>query len=208
MRWLERACLALTSALMLAGCAQLQPEPERTASQVQNGGAGSTAAGAYRYRNDLDLQGRLSVRYQVQGKDEAMHGNFEWHQRGKQIDITLRSPLGQTLAQIQVRDGSAQLMQSGQPVKTANDVDALVAQTLGWPLPIAGLHQWLQGQGKRSDGSRFVASKAQDSVTTQDGWRLRYVSWNDDASPKRIDLERYTVEAGEVGLKLVLDAPQ
>lgn len=183
----------LVAIAMLAGCAELSSSSPATGVALD-------------WRNEIDLQGRLSVRYQANGKDEALHGNFEWHQRGELIDISLRSPLGQTLAQIMVKNGSAQLMQPGQQLKVASDVDTLVAQTLGWPLPIAGLRQWLQGQGQRSDGSRFVASKEADSVTTQDGWRLRYVSWHDNGRPKRIDLERHTVEAGEVGLRLVLDA--
>ncbi len=187
--------LALAGCMLLGGCATLPGDV--------NGGVATTPLV---YRDHLDLQGRLSVRYQLNGKEEGLHGQFEWHQRGQEIDITLRSPLGQTMAQIAVRNGSAQLTQAGQPAKTARDVDALVAETLGWPLPVAGLHQWLQGQGKRSDGSRFVASKEQDSVTTHDGWRLRYVSWHDGGMPKRIDLERNTTEAGEVGLKLILDA--
>jgi outer membrane lipoprotein LolB len=188
-----RVLIALAALAMLAGCAELSSSSSPP---------GLVAA----WRNDIDLQGRLSVRYQANGKDEALHGNFDWHQRGELIDISLRSPLGQTLAQIAVKNGSAQLMQPGQEVKLASDVDTLVAQTLGWPLPIAGLRQWLQGQGQRSDGSRFVASREMDSITTQDGWRLRYVSWHDNGSPKRIDLERHTAEAGEVGLRLVLDA--
>lgn len=201
MRRIELQALAFASVCLLSGCAEISSVPGATAD-----GKAVIASVAAGFRNTIDLQGRLSVRYQLNGKEEGLHGNFEWHQRGLDIDLTLRSPLGQTLAQIAVRNGHAQLSQSGQPMKTARDVDSLVADTLGWPLPIAGLHQWLQGQGKRSDGSRFVASQQFDSVTTQDGWRLRYVSWHDDGTPKRIDLERSTVEAGEVGLKLVLDA--
>ncbi len=198
-RFMIRA-LAVASAIALSGCSTLPDQP----GTLTDDKAMPAAPG--QYRADIDLQGRLSVRYQANGKEEGVHGNFEWRQRGPDIDITLRSPLGQTLAQIAVRNGSARLTQPGQPGKIARDVDSLVADTLGWPLPIAGLHQWLQGQGKRSDGSRFVASTEQDSVTTQDGWRLRYVSWHEGGAPKRIDLERHTTEAGEVGLKLILDA--
>lgn len=201
MRRVELRALAFASVCLLSGCTAIPDGPGTMA-----GGRAVTTSEVGGYQNNIDLQGRLSVRYQRNGKEEGLHGNFEWHQRGQDIDLALRSPLGQTLAQIAVRNGHAQLSQSGQPIKTARDVDSLVTDTLGWPLPIAGLHQWLQGQGKRSDGSRFVASQQFDSVTTQDGWRLRYVSWHDDGKPKRIDLERNTVEAGEVGLKLVLDA--
>ena len=198
--------LALAVCTLLGGCAGVVINAATDAATGTNADKLASAT-AVVYRENLDLRGRLSVRYQLNGKEEGLHGHFEWQQRGQEIDITLRSPLGQTMAQIAVRDGSAQMVQAGQATKTARDVDALVAETLGWPLPIAGLRRWLQGQGQRNDGSHFIASKALDSVSTQDGWRLRYVSWHDGGTPRRIDLERNTVEAGDVGLKLILDAP-
>lgn len=65
-----------------------------------------------------------------------------------------------------------------------------------------------------ADGKRFVASPANDSVTTKDGWRLRYVSWQDAPEntpgalpqPRRIDAERTTsAQADAVSLRIVLD---
>jgi outer membrane lipoprotein LolB len=41
-----------------------------------------------------------------------------------------------------------------------------------------------------------------------DGWRVRYVSWQRNASiqyPKRFDMERTTAEAGDIVLRLVID---
>jgi outer membrane lipoprotein LolB len=159
------------------------------------------------YRTDLNLQGRLSVRYQQQGKEESVSGSFEWLQQGEKLDVTLRSPLGQTLALIQVHDGRASLTQAGQPTLFADNVDALVTQTLGWPLPISGLRLWLQGRAQGADAVAFSASPQANTVTTLDGWRLRFVSWHPDASPKRIDMERDTTEAGTVVLRMVLDIP-
>jgi outer membrane lipoprotein LolB len=159
------------------------------------------------YRDNIDLQGRLSVKYQQQGKDESLSGSFEWHQQAEQIDLALRSPLGQTVAQIQVRKGLASLTQAGQAPQYADNVDQLATQILGWPLPISGLRLWLQGRAQASDASIFTASPQANTITTLDGWRLRFVSWHPDASPKRIDMERDTVQAGTVELRMVLDPP-
>jgi outer membrane lipoprotein LolB len=191
--------LLLPSLLILSACSSL---PGAVGSSDQ-----ATGFVLPPYRTHLNLQGRLSVRYQQQGKEESVSGSFEWQQQGEKLDVTLRSPLGQTLALIQVHDGRASLTQAGQPPLFADNVDALVTQTLGWPLPISGLRLWLQGRAQGADAVAFSASPQANTVTTLDGWRLRFVSWHPDASPKRIDLERDTTQAGTVALRLVLDLP-
>ncbi len=79
------------------------------------------------------------------------------------------------------------------------------AQALGWPLPVSGLRDWLQGHAVGADGSRFRASPQHNSVTTRDGWRVNFVSWQDEAAllpqPKRIDAER----GGQVAIRIVID---
>lgn len=157
------------------------------------------------YRADLDLSGRLSLGYQQDGKEQALHGSFEWHQRGTQLVLTLRSPLGQTLAQIEVQDGLARLTESGGRVQTAANVDDLVQQALGWPLPVAKLQWWLQGHGQQADGQPFQATPAFNQVRTPDGWQLHFVTWHADGSPKRIDLTRVAAAVGEVTLKLIIN---
>jgi outer membrane lipoprotein LolB len=47
-------------------------------------------------------------------------------------------------------------------------------------LPVSGLRDWLQGYATDSEGKRFVASPANDNVITRDGWKLEYMSWQDD----------------------------
>jgi outer membrane lipoprotein LolB len=163
------------------------------------------------YLQNIDLSGRLSVRYQRDGKDESLHGNFTWNQTPAQTGITLLSPLGQTVASIAITPEGASLQQSGNvPPRTAPDVDELVTASLGWPLPIAGLRYWLQGFGTDASGNAFVASPQAPDVTTKDGWRLRYVNWQDDTPnrPKRIDLERWTAQAGDVAIRIVIDTWQ
>jgi outer membrane lipoprotein LolB len=174
---------------------------------------GSTAQSAA-YRDNIDLRGRLAVNYQNNGKNEALSGTFTWKQTPARIDVALASPFS-TIATISVTPGEARLTQSGQPPRVAADIDALTAQALGWSLPVAGLRDWLQGYATGADGKRFIASPANDSVTTRDGWRLRYVSWQDAApggaapQPRRIDAERSaTLSAGELSIRIVIDAQE
>lgn len=156
--------LALSAAFItLAGCAT-------TSTNVATVGA---------YRDSIDLDGRLSVNYQKSGNRESMTVNFDWTQRPGQVDVTIANPLGQTVATIAVTQQAATLTQAGRAPVTEADVDTLSQRTLGWPLPVSGLRDWLQGYAVDAQGQRFSASPARNEVTTQDGWRLRFVEWQD-----------------------------
>ncbi|NEX64337.1 lipoprotein insertase outer membrane protein LolB [Noviherbaspirillum galbum] len=198
------ACAALC--VMLSACAALSPVP--------SGAPSSTAAQAGRpYREAIDIGGRLSLRYQGNSKEEALHGSFAWSQSGGTTTVTLLSPLGQTLAVITAGPSGATLAQSGQPLRSAADVDTLTAETLGWPLPVAGLRDWLQGFAAARDGTNVIATPAAQDIVTRDGWELRYPAWSDAEGgepphPRRIDLARRTAQAGDVSIRIVIDTWQ
>ncbi len=202
----SRAALAAL-VLLLAGCAGLTPRPAETPQAEQ-------AMRSRSFQDAIDLTGRLSVRYQSAYKDEALHGSFTWAQQPAQTTVTLMSPLGQTLAVIDLTPDGATLTQAGQPPRAAADVDTLTAETLGWPLPISGLRYWLQGFAIDAGGHHFVATPESSDVVTRDGWHLHYASWQDNAPstapqrPRRIDLERSTQQAGEVAIRIVIDTWQ
>lgn len=177
---LTRRLTLLALAAALAGCA--------------TGTSNLSTATVGDYRETIDLSGKLSVNYQKDGRQESITGNFNWEQRPGAIDVALISPLGQTVATINVTPTAATLVQGGQEPRTADDIDSLTQQTLGWPLPVSGLRDWLQGYALDGQGQRFRASPANNSVTTRDGWRLRFVEWQDAAGaqpvPRLIQAER------------------
>jgi outer membrane lipoprotein LolB len=162
------------------------------------------------YRDTIDLSGRLSVNYQKEGRPESLTGNFNWTQRPGRIDVSLASPLGQTIAAISITPQGATLTQSNREPWVAKDIDTLSAQALGWQLPVSGLRDWLQGYATDAHGKRFAASPANNTVFTRDGWRLRFVSWLDENTPhprpRRIDAERSaTGSADELAIRIVVD---
>jgi len=155
---------ALALAFALGGCATT------TSNNVATVGA---------YSDTIDLSGRLSVNYQKDGQVASLTGNFDWTQRPGRVDVTLANPLGQTMATIEVTPQSATLTQGGRPPVSEADIDTLTQRTLGWPLPVSGLRDWLQGYAVDAQGQRFAASPARNEVTTKDGWRLRFMEWHD-----------------------------
>ena len=183
---ISRRLSLLVLAATLAGCAT-------TSAPLSTATVGA-------YRETIDLSGKLSVNYLKDDKQESLTGNFTWDQTPNRIEVNLASPLGQTIATIAVTPEGATLTQSGQPPRTAADIDGLTQQALGWTLPVSGLRDWLQGYALDAEGKRFAASPANNSVVTKDGWRLRFVSGQDDKAaqpvPRRIDADR--AAAGDI----------
>lgn len=179
--------LGLSASLLLGGCAS-------------TGGAALSATTVAPYRQTLALQGSIGINYLRDGKRESLTGTFQWQQTPAATDVTLVSPTGQTVAVLHVTPAQASLQQSGQPLRTAADLDSLTTQTLGWSLPVAGLRDWLQGYATDAQGQRFSASPAHNTVVTRDGWKVEYMTWQDEQAtvpqPKRIELTR--LGAGEV----------
>jgi outer membrane lipoprotein LolB len=197
---------ALVAPLLLSSCASLAPVPVTPAEQQ--------ATATRSYRASVELDGRLSVRYQGQYREEALHGGFSWTQTPARVDVALLSPLGQTLAMIHETPDGASLQQAGEQPRYAANVDDLTVKTLGWPLPVAGLRYWLQGFATDVSGRRFVATPATPTITTGDGWHISYSDWENPDKPvaplrpRRIDLERNTAQAGEVAIRIVIDSWQ
>jgi outer membrane lipoprotein LolB len=164
-------------------------------------------SGTRTYRSDVRLGGRLSVSYRAAGKPESLQGKFLWVQRGEEIDIELLTPLGQTIARIAIAPGRARIEQSGGDVREAASIDQLTEQTLGWTLPVNGLRYWLQGFMRDARGQMTSVAPDQSGTLRDDGWKLRYVSWQADGStamPKRIDFTRDTAQS-ELALRVVID---
>lgn len=180
------AAAFVVAAATLAGCATTS--------------APRSAAVVAPYRDNIDLAGGIFINYSRDGKPESLNGSFTWHQSKADTEVNLVDPLGRMVAVINVTPTSATLKQGGKEPRTAPDVDSLTTQTLGWTLPVSGLRDWLQGYAMDAAGRRFVASPANDTVITRDGWKVVYVTWQDDKAPvpqpKRIDLTR--LGAGQV----------
>lgn len=168
----------------------------------------TTSTVPFQYQEKLLIGGRINIQYQQENAEKSVSGSFEWLQTESDTTITLLSPLGQTIATIKQDAFGATLQQANEPVRSAQDLDMLLSETLGWPLPMASMRNWLQGYTLNQHGQR-EAIPAQDSrPLTADGWQLHFVSWQQEAEqiyPKRIDLQQHTTQAGEVKLRIVID---
>lgn len=194
--------MPITRRLSLFACAAILAGCATTSSNVATVGA---------YRDSIDLDGRLSVNYQKDGNRESMTVNFDWAQAPGRVDVTIANPLGQTVATIEVTPQAATLTQAGRAPVTEADVDTLSQRTLGWPLPVSGLRDWLQGYAVDAQGQRFSASPARNEVVTRDGWRLRFVEWQDpnaaQPAPRVIHATRAAVgDIQDLEIRIVINS--
>ena len=165
------------------------------------------------YQDTITLSGRLSVRYQKDGKEDGLQGGFRWQQRPDAVRIELLSPLNQTMVQLDVEPDQARLTEAGKPTRVAADLDTLSNEALGWVLPVSGLRGWLQGFSMENGQTLILSAPGQGNaapVQTADGWQLSYPDWQQDAEsgqwhPRRIDLQRSSAEFGQMRIHIILD---
>lgn len=191
---------SLSGALLSSACSSL---PNANVSSTEQ-----APRATRNYQENIHLNGKISVRYEHNNKPQNLPGSFEWEQTGNSLQITLFSPVGQTIARITQNGHGARLEQEGKMPQEADNLDQLLSDALRWPLPVSGMRDWLQGFIRQPDGSRTALTVSDQTIST-DGWNIRYASWHETTnSPKRIDLNRYTTNAGEVTLNIFIEAPQ
>lgn len=193
----QRTLAAAGAALALAGCASTPPS-----ASAPTAGAVLQTAATHAYH------GRFAVQYDDRlGKQQHVYGNFDWQERGDDVSLELRSPLGQTLAIVKSTPQAASLELPNRPTQYAPDVGDLMQKTLGFELPLAGLRYWLLPTAAPATHAETVRDPADDTRVKQirqDGWTIDYLAYADAPATgvKRVNLVRATPP---LDIKLVLD---
>jgi outer membrane lipoprotein LolB len=156
--------------------------------------------------------GRFSVVTTLAGKRDSGSGRFKLAVAGDATVLDLDTPLGSTLARVEVDPRGARLTassDSGPREVRGADAEALTSEVLGWPLPVAGFRDWIEG--------RPVPTKPSIDRTTntgkafeQDGWTVSVLErFEQGGAPRRLLLERPETQqpAPAISLRLVLDEP-
>jgi len=116
-------------------------------------------------------EGRLSARH---GSD-AVSANYRWTHAPPRDQLSLSTPLGQTVAEL-TGDASVPYASvrgtDGRTVE-ASDWSSLTTRALGFPLPVTGLASWIRG-GPHPGSAFRSETDAQGRATLlrQDGWEI------------------------------------
>jgi len=123
---------------------------------------------------------------------ESSSGRFTLHAgNGRQI-LDLASPLGTTVARVELDASGATLTtpSSGgmQEVRSA-DAESLTQDVLGFRLPVGGLADWIQGRPAPAPAPESVeGDPRRPEAFVQNAWRVR-VAERTDAGPRRLLLD-------------------
>lgn len=153
--------------------------------------------------------GRFSAVATQGDRRESVSGRFSVEVRGDRRRIDLATPLGTTVARIEVGPDGASASGPGMQDTRGPDADALAEQLLGWRLPVSGLSDWIDGRPVPSRPARVERDGGRPVLIEQDGWTVRIAeTFAATDRPRLIVLERAaSALAPGVVLRLVVDDP-
>jgi outer membrane lipoprotein LolB len=140
---------------------------------------------------------------------ENVSGRFNLEIRGHHQRLELASPLGTTVARIDVEPGGARATGAQMQDVQGADADALTEQLLGWRLPVTGLSDWIEGRPVPGRPARVDRENGRIVAIEQDGWIIRLPEvFEANTRPRRLLLERPgALNAPAVDLRLIVDEP-
>lgn len=158
---------------------------------------------------DRAYTGRFSAVSALGDKRETVSGRFSVEVRGERQTIDLATPLGTTVARVEVGPDGARASGPGMQDARGSDADALTEQLLGWRLPVSGLADWIDGRPAPGRPARVERDGNRPVLIEQDGWTVRVAeTFAGSARPRILVLERPpSPPAPGVSLRLVVDAP-
>jgi outer membrane lipoprotein LolB len=152
--------------------------------------------------------GRLGVT----GPQGGGSGSFDWQQQGAISKIQLRGPLGIGSLQLTLLESdSATEMRLATGDGQEYEADAALAELearLGARIPTQNLRYWMlgvpaPGEHRWVDAANAPAPSANTAVLEQDGWRIEYRRYSDDAGP-RLPVQIRAIN-GATNIRILID---
>lgn len=150
--------------------------------------------------HDFDIAGKIGVIYQGKGSS----GRMQWAHTTDHDLIEILSPLGGKVAVIEKTPNIVTLTDNKNQIKQAPDVATLTTNTLGWPLPLTGLSDWVLGKAHPQAATDGMTWDALGRLLTldQQGWHIEYTDY---AKHGETDLpSRIRLKNDKVRLKLII----
>lgn len=160
---------------------------------------------------EREYAGRFAVTIELGDKRDNSSGRFKLAVDRAITVLDLDTPLGSTLARVQLDPRGAHLFTPGDGDRRAvsgPNAEALTYEVLGWPVPVNGFRDWIDGRPASERPSTPTDSGA---AFRQDGWTITVQERFDQGrgAPRLLLFER-PEEAGRIPsitLRLVLDEP-
>ncbi|NOQ15860.1 MAG: outer membrane lipoprotein LolB [Methyloprofundus sp.] len=139
------------------------------------------------------LQGRLVLK-----GDDVLTANIQWQHDALVDDLKLAGMLGLGAIRITLDDDGISLDQGQGNKKTSRDVDAFIAEEIGFIVPISALRFWVLGVPLQNEPVKQLTDGFE-----QLGWQVKYKGYlqtTAGAMPHKISVTKNSLK-----LKLVVD---
>jgi len=134
------------------------------------------------------INGKVGIR----APKDSGSGTLFWLQRQDYYDIRLSGPLGRGAARLTGRPGQVVLEVANQGRFEAPTPETLLAEQLGWELPVSHLVWWVRGLPAPDSKSRLTLDgDSRLASLEQDGWQVEYTSYTEQNGywlPERIKM--------------------
>lgn len=178
-----RYWLNLFLIVMLSGCAPLwetkpAQDPEQLWQERQKQQA-SLEAWAFKGRTAI-IQGR-----------EGWNAGIRWLKQGQQFHIKLSGPFSQGGVALDGNHESVTLTLDDGEQLTAATPEQLLAEAMGWLLPVSALSDWVRGvpYAKLPVDSRELDAQGRLTKLAQAGWNIEflgYMPFQGSSMPKKV----------------------
>jgi len=88
---------------------------------------------------------QLNGKIGVQTAQDGGSATIDWTQNQQQYTISLSGPLGTNAVRLTGRPGYVTLISANGKQASASTPEQLLAQQLGWNVPVSSLHYWIRG---------------------------------------------------------------
>ena len=170
-----RGLVLLAAILALVGCRAIVPRAGDAAALAQQTSreAQLTELGGW------SLDGRLAV---SNGEDGGS-GSLRWIQAADHYEFEVQAPVTRQTWRLHVKQGMALLEGLDNGPHEGPDAQALLAEEVGWVLPLANLAAWVRGARGEGESSMHFADDGLPIELAQHGWIVEYRGWDRKLSP-------------------------
>ena len=183
--------------LLLTACAPMRPQ--RPVGAALPG----EAAQALRCVDRWSLRGRAAFR--IPGSSGSFRLN--WQQQGDRYRLALEGPLGAGAMRIEGDAAEVVVESKGERRVYAAAPELVLAQILGYELPLQSLRYWVLGLSDPHVGPAtwgFVGAETGEPVLRQAGWTVRYEEWSPSLSPVFLPA-RLILEREDIFLRVLIE---
>ena len=132
----------------------------------------------------IDQNFEVTGRFFTQKNNKRFHGNFSWIKNKEMEEFNFLTPLGTTIATIQIIKNDQFLIYNNKRYGK-DKIESLMINQLGFYLPLENLHYWIQGVNYPTT----TQIKLVQNGFIQDNWLVEYLDF-DKLHPKIINCSK------------------